>query len=79
MSRKRIQNKEDASPVFVNTNEVWSWIIVETLARMGIKTAVICPGSRSTPLAIAFSRNSSVEAISILDERSDGFFSLRFA
>jgi len=76
MSRKRIQNKEDASPVFVNTNEVWSWIIVETLARMGIKTAVICPGSRSTPLAFAFSRNSSIEAISILDERSAGFFAL---
>ncbi len=76
MSRKRIQVKEDAFPVFVNTNEVWSWIIVETLARMGIKTAVICPGSRSTSLAFAFSRKASIEAISVLDERSAGFFAL---
>ncbi|MBL4574998.1 MAG: 2-succinyl-5-enolpyruvyl-6-hydroxy-3-cyclohexene-1-carboxylic-acid synthase [Opitutaceae bacterium] len=63
-------------PKFVNTNEVWSWIIVETLARLGIKTAVICPGARSAPLTFAFTKNTCIEAISLLDERSAGFFAL---
>lgn len=38
--------------------------------------AITCPGSRSSPLTIAFVRHPSIEAISILDERSAGFFAL---
>ena len=61
---------------FGNVNTLWSSILVETLARLGLKNAVICPGSRSTPLTIAFTRNPQVQTIPILDERSAAFFAL---
>lgn len=59
-----------------NINTVWASIIVETLQRLGLKTVIICPGSRSTPLTLAFARNSQVESIAILDERSAAFWAL---
>ena len=64
---------------FRNTNSVWASIIAETLKRLGLTTAVICPGSRSTPLAIAFAQAEGVDAIPILDERSASFFALGIA
>lgn len=64
---------------FANLNELWSRIIAETLQAKGIRFAVICPGSRSSPLAFAFARTNGIEAISILDERSAGFFALGLA
>ncbi len=53
--------------------------MAETLKRLGLTTAVICPGSRSTPLAIAFAQAEGVDAIPILDERSASFFALGIA
>ncbi|MEQ8752955.1 MAG: 2-succinyl-5-enolpyruvyl-6-hydroxy-3-cyclohexene-1-carboxylic-acid synthase [Coleofasciculus sp. G1-WW12-02] len=64
---------------FRNTNTVWASILVETLTRLGLTTAVLCPGSRSTPLTVAFAQHSQVEAIPILDERSAAFFALGLA
>jgi 2-succinyl-5-enolpyruvyl-6-hydroxy-3-cyclohexene-1-carboxylate synthase len=64
---------------FRNTNSVWASIMAETLKRLGLTTAVICPGSRSTPLAIAFAQAEGVDAIPILDERSASFFALGIA
>lgn len=62
-----------------NMNSVWASILAETLRRLGLTTAVICPGSRSTPLTLAFAQNASLEAIPILDERSASFFALGMA
>lgn len=64
---------------FSNTNSIWACILTETLQRLGVKTAVICPGSRSTPLAIAFAQQPGIEAIPVLDERSAAFFGLGLA
>jgi 2-succinyl-5-enolpyruvyl-6-hydroxy-3-cyclohexene-1-carboxylate synthase len=64
---------------FRNTNTVWSSILVETLARLGLTSAVICPGSRSAPLAVAFAQHPAIEAIPVLDERSAAFFALGLA
>jgi 2-succinyl-5-enolpyruvyl-6-hydroxy-3-cyclohexene-1-carboxylate synthase len=64
---------------FRNTNILWASILVETLSRLGLKTAIICPGSRSTPLAVAFARHENIEAIPVLDERSAAFFGLGIA
>lgn len=64
---------------FRNTNSLWGSMLVETLVRSGVRTAVISPGSRSTPLTIAFARHPGIEAIPVLDERSAGFFALGLA
>ncbi len=64
---------------FRNINTLWSSIIVETLSRLGLTTAVICPGSRSTPLTVAFVSHPNIETIPILDERSAAFFALGIA
>jgi 2-succinyl-5-enolpyruvyl-6-hydroxy-3-cyclohexene-1-carboxylate synthase len=64
---------------FRNTNTVWASILAETLKHLGLSTAVICPGSRSTPLAVAFAQHQEIEAIPVLDERSAAFFALGIA
>ena len=64
---------------FRNINTVWASVLVETLAQLGLKTAILCPGSRSTPLTIAFAQHYSIETIPILDERSAAFFALGIA
>ncbi|MGF1540321.1 MAG: 2-succinyl-5-enolpyruvyl-6-hydroxy-3-cyclohexene-1-carboxylic-acid synthase [Pleurocapsa sp.] len=61
---------------FRNTNTVWASVLVETCWRLGLTTAVLCPGSRCSPLTIALARHPQIEAISILDERSAAFFAL---
>ena len=64
---------------FRNTNTVWASILSQTLKRLGLTTAVICPGSRSTPLTVAFAQQKEIESIPILDERSAAFFALGIA
>jgi 2-succinyl-5-enolpyruvyl-6-hydroxy-3-cyclohexene-1-carboxylate synthase len=64
---------------FRNTNTVWASILAETLKLLGVTTAVICPGSRSTPLTVAFAQQDQIDAIPVLDERSAAFFALGMA
>lgn len=59
-----------------NLNTLWASVLAESLVRLGLRTVVICPGSRSAPLAIAFAEHPAIDAIPILDERSAGFFAL---
>lgn len=61
---------------FRNVNTLWSSVLVETLAHLGVKTAVVSPGSRSSPLTVALATHPHIEAIPILDERSAAFFAL---
>jgi len=62
-----------------NFNTLWGSVLVQTLAGLGLRYGIICPGSRSAPLAVAFSQCSAIEAIPILDERSAAFFALGLA
>jgi len=64
---------------FRNTNSIWGSVFVETLVRCGVRTAVISPGSRSTPLTMAFARHPGIAAVPVLDERSAAFFALGLA
>ena len=59
-----------------NTNTALASAFTEELARGGLKRAVVSPGSRSTPLAVALWREAAIEVTVIVDERSAAFFAL---
>jgi 2-succinyl-5-enolpyruvyl-6-hydroxy-3-cyclohexene-1-carboxylate synthase len=59
-----------------NANTALASAFIEELARGGVRHAVLSPGSRSTPLAVALWRQAEIEVSAIVDERSAAFFAL---
>ena len=62
-----------------NPNLQFSETLVAAFADAGLKAVCIAPGSRSTPLALAFDANPTIETFVHLDERCAGFFALGMA
>ncbi len=63
----------------INRNTFWCDVFVHRLAELGVRYACISPGSRSTPLTLAFASNKSINLFPIVDERSSAFFALGIA
>lgn len=62
-----------------NLSTLWGRVLIDELARCGVRHAVIAPGSRSTPLAFASADHPDVSDLSVLDERSAAFVALGLA
>lgn len=59
-----------------NPNTLWSDAFVDELVKGGVSAVCIAPGSRSTPLTVAFADHPDIHVFSHLDERSMAFFAL---
>ncbi len=59
-------------------NDRWARLIAEELQRGGAGLAVLCPGSRNSPLVFALATVFGSGAVSHIDERSAGFLALGF-
>ena len=63
-----------------NSNTVYANCFVDALVAAGLKRVCLTPGSRHTPLVLAFARHRGrIQLYSHLDERSAAFFALGMA
>lgn len=60
-------------------NYQWAFSLIHYFALQGVTQAVISPGSRSTPLALACEKHPDLNTWIQIDERSAGFFALGLA
>jgi 2-succinyl-5-enolpyruvyl-6-hydroxy-3-cyclohexene-1-carboxylate synthase len=58
---------------------MWAELVAATLADAGIRTCVVSPGSRSTPLIAALAADGRLDLPTIIDERAAAFFALGVA
>src|SRR6266446_720422 len=74
MSSVSAKKQDPANPTYVYVGA-----FVDELQRAGVRNVVICPGSRSTPLAIAFAAQPGMRIWMQVDERSAAYFGLGMA
>ena len=62
-----------------DVNASFAATLVDEWARSGVTDAIVAPGSRSTPLALALARDVRLQVQVVLDERSAAFRALGLA
>jgi 2-succinyl-5-enolpyruvyl-6-hydroxy-3-cyclohexene-1-carboxylate synthase len=62
-----------------HVTHAWVSTLLDQLGRAGVRHAVACPGSRSTPVAMLLAGRSDIRLWMHLDERSAAFFGLGLA
>src|SRR5258708_34346845 len=74
MSSVSTKKQDPANPTYVYVGA-----FVDELQRAGLRNVVICPGSRSTPLAMAFAAQPGMRIWMQVDERSAAYLGLEMA
>src|SRR6266478_6972866 len=74
MSSVSAKKQDPANPTYVYVGA-----FVDELQRAGVRNVVICPGSRSTPLAMVFAAQAAIRTWMHVDERSAAYFGLGMA
>lgn len=64
---------------YINRNFFWASLFVSQLSKLGVRHVCISPGSRNTPITLAFAEDKSFRKYVHIDERSAGFFALGLA
>ena len=59
-----------------NVTYLWTQLVIEELVRNDVRTFVVAPGSRSTPLTVAAARHPEAEVVLHVDERGGAFAAL---
>ncbi len=69
------------SPIDKHLNTTYAYVgaFIDELQRIGCTNIVICPGSRSTPLALVSAQHPGLRVWMHVDERSAAFFALGMA
>jgi 2-succinyl-5-enolpyruvyl-6-hydroxy-3-cyclohexene-1-carboxylate synthase len=62
-----------------NRNLLWATIFVDEIVKNGLQSVCLAPGSRNTPLVMAFAAHPDIRVYSHIDERSAAFFALGLA
>ena len=65
--------RDAANPLYV-----YVCAFIDELRRVGVQNVVVCPGSRSTPLALACAAQPELRVWMQLDERSAAFLRTRY-
>lgn len=66
-------------PAAPNRSTLWGSVIADEVVRCGVRDVVLSPGSRSTPLVLAFAADDRVRVAPLLDERSAAHYALGLA
>ncbi len=62
-----------------NATYAYVGALIDELVRSGVRHLCLCPGSRSTPIAISAARHPEMRVWTLIDERSAAFFALGLA